>query len=191
MRSLSTAASLVASTALAVGLLSAPTASAQVSAGSLGSSGTGEAGAQGSSGDSGSISPERILHLLAGLQGDTVSAPLSQIEDTLGDDLNAVRARAGLRPLRKDSSLTASARDWARTIAMTGDYKHDPDKPADQGENVAAQVGSTVYATVTDAWTNSPGHYRHMVHPTVKSYGIGIYKLGNLHYVVLRTSFRP
>lgn len=57
--------------------------------------------------------------------GVAARAHLSSLESSLLDEINAVRARRGLRPYRLSPGLTAAAGQHSRSMAQKGYFSHD------------------------------------------------------------------
>jgi hypothetical protein len=91
---------------------------------------------------------------------------------------NQHRRSNGKRSLRLDSTLTASAQDWARQLADSCQFVHRP-KPwpsSARNENIAGQCewfppGSEV---VFDNWKNSAGHNKAMLKDSHRIMGVGM-----------------
>ncbi|MEZ5244263.1 MAG: S-layer homology domain-containing protein [Acidimicrobiales bacterium] len=92
--------------------------------------------------------------------------------------LNELRAGLGLAPLVRLASMDADARDWSRTMDVTGDFHHS-DLP--YGENIAwwsAGYASPEAAAdkMHELWVNSPGHYANMTNPHYTAVGVGFWR---------------
>lgn len=100
--------------------------------------------------------------------------------------VNRVRARAGVRPLRLNASLMQAARrhsqDQAHLHRMThtGSNGSDPAARTRQagyrGGGTAENVASSqrTVAQVMDAWIRSPIHYRNLVNPQLRDFGAAV-----------------
>jgi len=123
---------------------------------------------------------------------------LSQLESWMLNEVNRVRANAGLSPLAPSSSLASIGRDWSQRMANAGGISH---RPSDQlsammppgwrgwAENVAQApfgpyVGSVEEAVrwAQNALENSPGHYTNMV-GNYNTLGIGLHVQGDYVWV--------
>src|SRR4051794_22016842 len=108
-------------------------------------------------------------------------------------DVNTLRAREGLRPLRWDWRLWAGAQRMAGEMGREHFFSHEtPD-----GRNLAERIAPTGYIPNTSTWLlaenlawgqktlstplataigwmNSPGHRRNMLDPKLEQIGIGM-----------------
>lgn len=99
--------------------------------------------------------------------------------------VNAVRAAAGVAPLRPCPALRRSAQGYATLMATDDHYGHvgpDGSQPWDRiqrqgyvwraaAENIAA--GQLTIAQVMSAWVASPAHYADLVNPVFRHVGFG------------------
>ncbi len=111
----------------------------------------------------------------AGLDGE-IRVVLNQV--------NTVRARHGLTPLRLDQSLTQSAQGHACTMARAGTFTHDGNGGAKarmkragcrtrlSGENIA--MGFSSGSRTMDLWMNSPGHRDIILTGNFTHVGLGV-----------------
>lgn len=94
------------------------------------------------------------------------------------NETNAIRAQAGLPPVKLANSLNNVAQSCSQEQASMG-YMHHCDGFANKfrpgwttaSENVA--MGYSL-SQVTEGWRTSPGHYRNMTDPQATHLGIGI-----------------
>ena len=130
---------------------------------------------------------QKLLRLLAaacsallvlGLTGSPADAAEPALESQFVAGLNAVRAQAGLPPLRVDSQLTSVARAWADRQASVNAISHNPSLTGQVtgawtlvGENVG--TGPEV-APIIDAFVASPSHYANIVEPRFDYIGVGV-----------------
>ena len=92
---------------------------------------------------------------------------LAQARIAIYNDTNRARAAVGLPTLRTSTTLDAIAQQWSQQQAAMRDMLHNPSLVAQlpagwwsAAENVAFGYG---YGEVTEAWINSPSHYRNIV----------------------------
>ena len=99
--------------------------------------------------------------------------------------VNAVRAGAGLAPLKACSALRRAAQDYALVMAATNSFGHvgpDGAAPWDRmqahgfswqaaAENIAS--GQTSIADVMREWIEDPGHYANLMDPRMVQVGFG------------------
>lgn len=99
--------------------------------------------------------------------------------------VNAVRADAGVPPLRPCAALRRAAQDYAMVMASRDHFGHvgpDGRAPGDRirsqgyawkavAENIAA--GQVSIDEVMAAWIASPGHYANLISPAVRHVGLG------------------
>lgn len=86
---------------------------------------------------------------------------------------NRERASYGVRPLRWNPALAASARAWANQLAATGGFHHAPeraDKP--EGENLwAGTKGYYSLEAMVDAWVREKRYFKPGLFPDNSSTG--------------------
>ncbi|MEM7727903.1 MAG: CAP domain-containing protein [Pseudomonadota bacterium] len=101
-------------------------------------------------------------------------------------DLNAYRARHGLRPVTVEPKLIEASRIHADDLAKAGIISHngtDGSTHGDRahrvgynfliaGENVA--TGQKSWEQVFEAWKDSPGHNENLLRPDVSEFGIAL-----------------
>jgi putative cell wall-binding protein len=109
------------------------------------------------------------------------SASATAAEVRLGDLVNSERAKAGLRPLRIDVRLVATARTWSERMARDGRLSHDPNLrsgvPAGAdtwGENVGRATGEGAVETVHRSFMASEAHRRSILSTRYTDVGIGV-----------------
>lgn len=121
-----------------------------------------------------------------------VSDP-SRLKQELLDAVNSERAKAGLRPLRLDPTLSQIADFYACRLIDGGFFQHID---ADDKSTVVTRAGSFGYAflkigenlaaeqrtvkEVMAAWMDSPGHRANLLDPTFTEIGIAV-KLGGAY----------
>jgi len=91
--------------------------------------------------------------------------------------LNELRADLGLSALQRNTKMDAFARDWSRTMAASGDFRHSN---GPYGENIVWHSSTRMTPEQAakkfhDMWVNSPGHYRNMTHSGYRLVGVGLY----------------
>jgi uncharacterized protein YkwD len=105
--------------------------------------------------------------------------------------VNIQRSQAGLKPVKLNSALTASAQAHTQDMAFNDFFGHrgSNGSTSDQralaagynylsvGENIAA--GFSTPETVVQAWMDSPSHRENILHSSVEDMGIGFYFLEN------------
>lgn len=112
---------------------------------------------------------------------------LRRIEDHVVHLVNAERRRRHLEALRIDERLRRSARAHSADMADRGFFGHrapDGRVPADRirerghpqpaAENIAR--GQADPPAVMRAWMNSPQHRANIMHPQVRSIGVGLHR---------------
>ncbi|KAI0223890.1 hypothetical protein L0F63_001803 [Massospora cicadina] len=101
-------------------------------------------------------------------------------------EVNGVRRRAGVHPLRLNAKLTAAAQKHSEHQARVGQMTHDGknrSKPSERlekegyrwtftGENIASNQPSV--NQVMNTWINSPEHYQNMINPEFIEFGAGV-----------------
>ena len=73
---------------------------------------------------------------------------------------------------------------YAKKMARTERFFHDPNLKSNQGENIAYSSDPSTNPIVV--WKNSAGHYRNMVDSDFKKVGLGIASYGQETYFVMR-----
>jgi putative cell wall-binding protein len=96
----------------------------------------------------------------------------------LAELLNAERAKAGLRPLRIDVRLVASARSWSQQMARDGRLSHDPALRSGMPQDADAWAENVGRASdgadaVHRSFMSSDGHRRNMLSTRYTDLGIG------------------
>jgi hypothetical protein len=126
---------------------------------------------------------------LAFLPGFTevAHADSTSVESAFVNDINALRASKGLRPLSVDPRLVNVARGWSQQMASSNNLSHNPNlanqSPSDWtklGENVG-YGGSE--SSIHQAFVNSPHHYANLVDPAFNAVGVGVVQVGNTVWV--------
>lgn len=105
------------------------------------------------------------------------SMSLAKVQDLILDEVNAARAKAGVKPLKPNSSMNTVAVKWSQSQASKATMSHNP-KYASQipsgwsaaGENVAYGYSPSA---VTDAWLDSKGHRENIQRSIFTHIGIG------------------
>ena len=111
------------------------------------------------------------------------------------DYVNEERKRLGAQPLVLDADLQEAAMQRAaEQYVLYGHTRPDgrPSITVDPtgkmaGEN--AQMGGQLLSAyeIYNSWKNSPGHYRAMVNPSVKTAGVGVCMQGGCGYAAILT----
>ena len=111
------------------------------------------------------------------------------------DYVNEERKRLGVQPLMLDADLQEAAMQRAaEQYVLYGHTRPDgrPSITVDPtgkmaGEN--AQMGGQLLSAyeIYNSWKNSPGHYRAMVNPSVKTAGVGVCMQGGCGYAAILT----
>lgn len=99
--------------------------------------------------------------------------------------VNALRADAGVPPVRMCANLRSSAQRYARTMAGAGAVAHEGLDGRTSGERMAAAgyradvsgetlaAGQDTVVQVMRAWRGSPTHYAAMTDPRLRHVGFG------------------
>jgi uncharacterized protein YkwD len=108
----------------------------------------------------------------------TVEVELAVAEAHSFNQINELRAGLGLAPLVRIAPMDDDARNWSRTMDLTGDFRHSA---LGYGENIA--WWSAGYASPESAaekmhelWVNSSGHYANMTNPNYRTMGVGFWR---------------
>jgi uncharacterized YkwD family protein/spore coat assembly protein SafA len=121
------------------------------------------------------------------VQPVTGSSNVSSFASQVFTIVNKERAKAGLKPLASDSSLSAMAMDKAKDMYSNHYFDHtsptygSPFNMMDSygirytyaGENIA--MGQRTPQEVMTAWMNSPGHRQNILSPNYMKIGIAYY----------------
>ncbi len=145
---------------------------------------------------------------LAGGSGDTAGGPVARadMERVVVAQVNRVRARHGLRPLRPARPLARAARGHSRFLAARGVLQHEDARgrpfwvrlvaagyPRDRamGENLA-QVGGCGPPPARRAvalWMASPGHRANVLSPRYRAIGVGAVTTGGCRAAAVTADF--
>jgi uncharacterized protein YkwD len=108
-------------------------------------------------------------------------SPATRAEQDMLARVNDERAARHLPPLRWDTSLAASARQWSATMSVSG-FRHSQITRLFAGrfdvvaENIAWASGSGVTAGVIHLnWMHSSGHRENILGNGLDAIGIGVY----------------
>lgn len=109
-----------------------------------------------------------------------------RLEDQVARLVNSARAKAGLPGLQVDERLRKSARAHGADMEARNYFAHEsPDGgtpfdrmlkagyPDGAAENIAR--GQQKPNEVMQAWMNSPGHRRNILHPNFRTIGVGMH----------------
>lgn len=121
----------------------------------------------------------------------TVVSTGNSLVDKVVALVNVQRSQAGLKPVRPNALLTASAQAHSQDMALNDFFGHvgSNGSTADRrilgagynyatvGENIAA--GFSTPEGVVQAWMNSPSHRSNILHPLLEEIGVGFYFLDN------------
>ena len=152
------------------------------------SGGSGNASTNGNNGTSSTYDPSQASESQAAQSGATASfeyggVPFSAATNdniwyidsgdsaywACANDINAMRAAAGLPALTVSSSLSSIATSRATNIMATADFSHNGQQTA--GEILEAGAGSASVAC--QDWQNSSGHYALITNASFTQMGIG------------------
>jgi len=111
---------------------------------------------------------------------------LAAVRKEMLDRVNAVGRREGLRPMRSDKTLDATAQGHGEDMLRRAFFDHrNPDgqlvreraveagyKWTKIGENIAE--GQLSVEEVVDTWLKSPGHRRNILDPDFQELGVGL-----------------
>lgn len=119
-----------------------------------------------------------------------VPTDLNAAEKTILSKTNTLRAGSKRAALVRDARLNAVALKWARYLATTRDFRHNPNLtgqiPAGwraAGENIAWTTALDANSLYTQ-WKNSAGHRANMVSPSYNRIGLAVVKSGGRTYGV-------
>ncbi|MBW4696468.1 MAG: CAP domain-containing protein [Aphanocapsa lilacina HA4352-LM1] len=125
------------------------------------------------------------------------TAALGQMEERIVRDINAIRGRGNLAPLKPNAKLAQVARSYSRLMAEQNFFSHTGpkgDSVADRvrsagvfylvvGENLAYVGGSKRPVEIAvRGWMKSPGHRENILRPVYMETGVGGWKKGNRIY---------
>jgi uncharacterized protein YkwD len=115
----------------------------------------------------------------------TRPAPDAPSLQVVAQQINAVRARAGLAAVQPSQRLARAAQSYACLLARTGTFAHrGPD-----GSDLRSRVMQSGYTacraaenlarghdarSVVPAWLDSPGHRRNLLDADVRDVGLGV-----------------
>lgn len=111
---------------------------------------------------------------------------LDRVREDMIVRVNALRSRAGLRPVRRNPKLEAAAQAHAVDLLVRSDYRHESRDGRDQGmravaagystSSVAENLYEDVYSVdeAVEGWLRSPGHRRNLLDPACTDLGLGV-----------------
>jgi uncharacterized protein YkwD len=138
-------------------------------------------------------------------RADAADAPYAELEADLFDEVNAVRSRHHLTPLRRAAELDAIARSHSRDMARRNYFSHETPEGSNPLDRIQSGgvVGFTLAAEnlgktdrddpnreIVFHWLRSPDHRRNLLAPPWNGTGIGIARArdGSLVYTQLYVS---
>ncbi len=125
------------------------------------------------------------------------TATLGEMEQLIHTEINKIRVKNGLKPLKDNAKLDRVARNYSRTMADKNFFSHNGpggDTVADRvrsvgvfyrvvGENLAKLTRAPRPAQLAvEGWMKSPGHRENILRPVFTESGIGAWKVGNTVY---------
>jgi len=138
-------------------------------------------------------SPETPSPATPGIQPSLVNT--IDLEHAIHNQINSMRANAGLKPLSYDEQVATMAREHSKDMAINNYFDHtSPDGKTLQDRIITARIpcfpdgenieqtytGDTPYSIV-QTWMNSQGHRDNILTPFYMREGIGVYdSLGNV-----------
>lgn len=85
-------------------------------------------------------------------------------------EVNQLRDEVNTQPLKIDPLLTLQCSMYAKKLARTQHFVHDPNLGRKLGENIAMSTNET--DDPIEIWRNSAGHYRNKVDRDFRKVGI-------------------
>ena len=98
--------------------------------------------------------------------------------------VNALRKMERTKPLVLDSKLSAQYERYARRLARTRKFEHDPRLKNNIGENIAMSTDET--DDPIEIWKHSTGHRRNMLDRDYETVGVAKASNGSETYYVMR-----
>ena len=86
--------------------------------------------------------------------------------------VNALRKMERTKPLALDSKLSAQCKRYAKKLARTNRFVHDPKLKNNIGENIAMSSDPSV--NPIEIWRNSTGHRRNMLDRDYETVGVAM-----------------
>ncbi|NCJ05670.1 hypothetical protein GS597_03925 [Synechococcales cyanobacterium C] len=126
------------------------------------------------------------------------SMTTEKMEARILQDINQIRVRQGLQPLRSQPQLTGVARRYSQQMAERRFFSHSSPEgstPRQRVESAGVQarlVGENLFMStrISDpvpvsirSWMNSSGHRRNILLPQASETGVGIWRQGQTYYV--------
>ena len=114
-------------------------------------------------------------------------------EAAVVQQINSIRQREGLPPLRQNEQLAAVARTHSRGMAERNFFSHKDPAGAEMSdrvkaagiayanlaENIARNAGhADPVTTAVKGWMDSPGHRKNILHAKATETGVGIWQQG-------------
>ena len=119
-----------------------------------------------------------LAFTLAPTRAFAQTADPASVEQEFVDDINALRASKGLKPLAVHEELVSVARSWAASMAKADQISHNP-KLAQSVKADWQKLGENVGVGMTEdklhqAFIDSPSHYKNLVDGDFTYIGVGV-----------------
>lgn len=122
----------------------------------------------------------------------------ASMETEIWEQINTIRQKNQLKPLRQNDQLAHVAREYSQKMAREDFFSHtspDGTTPAQRvrdggifyivvGENLfrSSNISNPVPSAV-QGWMESPGHRQNILHAVFTETGIGVWREGNRYYI--------
>jgi len=95
---------------------------------------------------------------------------VSEFEKDCIEQVNALRKQERTKPLSIDPKLSAQCQRYARKLARTGKFEHDPRLRNNVGENIAMSSDPSI--DPIEIWKHSTGHRQNILSRDYETVGI-------------------
>ncbi len=178
--------------------------------GSTDSSGSSTTGSTDSSGSSTGGSTDNSATLPTTSTASDNTGNTADLANSILAVHNSERSAVGVPPLTWNDDLAAGAKIWAEHLATSGEFTHDPNKPANVGENIAGfnpSKGASAPGEGQSLWVDEKknwhggvltpenwyptGHYTQMVWKDTKQVGCETANGAGHPYSILVCRYSP
>ncbi|MBD2163481.1 CAP domain-containing protein [Calothrix membranacea FACHB-236] len=122
----------------------------------------------------------------------------AEIESQVRQQINQVRQKNGLQPLKNNEKLAQVARNYSQQMAEKNFFSHTGIDGSTLSDRVSAggisywMVGENLFRSknipqpvqpAVDGWLKSPGHKENILRPVFRETGVGVWRKGNTYII--------
>jgi uncharacterized protein YkwD len=126
------------------------------------------------------------------------SPQTAQIEAEIRQQINQVRQKNGLQPLKNNEKLAEVARNYSRQMSENNFFSHTGADGSTLSDRVSAggivywMVGENLFKSknvrqpvpaAVEGWLASPGHRENILRPMFRETGVGVWRNGNTYII--------